>query len=160
MQAPDILQTIAEVAVSLLGFTGVVAVLGHRGSGHWSPAEILQLRTLVEPSLIVLFGSLLPGILELAFDSDTLVWRLSAGALALLGILGGLAFLGRARTAFTTWGQRVLLFLTALGAFALLLAAFGVLAASELLFVLGLVLGLVVAVYNFLLLLLPVVRGA
>ena len=31
MQAPDLLQTIAEVAISLTGFTGVVAVRGHRG---------------------------------------------------------------------------------------------------------------------------------
>jgi hypothetical protein len=160
MQSHDILQTIGEVAVALTGFSGVVAVLGHRGRGAWSSAELLQLRTLVEPSLVALFGSFLPGTIQLAFQSETLVWRLSNGALGLLGLAALAAFIARSRFANTTTGQRALLVLSVLAIGANLLAAGGVLAQYELIFVLVLLLALVVAAYNFLLLLFPTGRAA
>ena len=153
MQSQQILQSISEIAVALAGFSGVVAALGRRSHGDWSPAELLQLRTLVEPSLIALFGSFLPGIIQLASQSEILTWRLSNGALGLLGLSGVAAFIVRSRTASTTPGQRVLVVLALPAIGALLLAAGGVLTQYELIFVLGLVLALVVAAYNFLLLL-------
>lgn len=153
MQPQEILQTISEAAVALAGFSGVVAVLGHRGRGKWSRAEVLQLRTLVEPSLIALFGSLLPGTIGLALQSEPLTWRLSNGALGLLGIGGVAAFIVRSRFADTTTGQRVLLVLTGLAIGAHLLTAGGLLRQYELFFVLGLIVALAVAAYNFLLLL-------
>jgi len=153
MQSQEILQTISEAAVALAGFSGVVAVLGHRGRGEWSSAEVLQLRTLVEPSLIALFGSFLPGTIGLASESEPLTWRLSNGALGLLGIVAAAAFIARSRFADTTTGQRVLLVLTVLAIAAHLLTAAGVLTQYELIFVLGLIVALAVATYNFLLLL-------
>ena len=160
MHSYELLQTIGEVAVSLVGFSGVVAVLGHRGRGVWSSEELLQLRTLVEPGLVVLFASLLPGTIHLALESDAVVWRLSCAALALLGVVGVLAFVARSRSTTTTTGQRVLLVLAMLGVVAELLAAVDVLSQRELIFVLGLVLGLVIAAYNFVLLLFGVGRSA
>lgn len=153
MQSQEILQTISQVAAALAGFSGVVAALGHRGSRTWSSEEILQLRTLVEPSLVALFGSFLPGTLFLAFDSEPLVWRLSNGALGLLGVVTGAAFIARSRFASATNGQRVFLILVALTVMALLLAAAGVFRQYELVFVIALILALAVAAYNFLLLL-------
>lgn len=50
----DYLFTIAEIAVALIGFSGVVAVLGHRGKGSWQPAERVRLLALTEPSIIAL----------------------------------------------------------------------------------------------------------
>ena len=160
MQSQQILQTIGEVAVALAGFSGVVAVLGQRSRGNWSAEEILRLRTLVEPSLVALFGSLLPGTLQLAFESEPLVWRLSNAALASLGAAAGAAFIARSRSAGTTVGQRVLLVLVLLAIGAQLLAALGVLPQYELVFVIALVVALVVAAYNFLLLLFPTGREA
>jgi hypothetical protein len=151
MQSQEILQTISQVAAALAGFSGVVAAIGHRGSRTWSSEEILQLRTLVEPSLVALFGSFLPGALHLAFDSEPLVWRLSNAALGLLGVVAGAAFVARSRFASATIGQRVLL--VRLAVVALLLAAGGVLRQYELIFVIALILALAVAAYNFLLLL-------
>lgn len=153
MQSQEILQTISQVAAALAGFSGVVAALGHRGSRTWSSEEILQLRTLVEPSLVALFGSFLPGILHLAFDSEPLVWRLSNAALGLLGVVAGAAFIARSRFASATIGQRVFLVPVGLAVIALLLAAGGVLRQYELIFVIALILALAVAAYNFLLLL-------
>lgn len=160
MKSYELLQTIGEVAVALVGFSGVVAVLGHRGRGSWSPAELLQLRTLVEPGLVALFGSLLPGTVRLAFESEAMVWRLSSATLALLGVAGVVAFVARSRSATTTHGQRVLLVLAVLAVGAQMLAAAGVLVQYELVFVLGLMLALVVAAYNFLLLLFSAGRAA
>ena len=153
MQSQEILQTISQVAAALAGFSGVVAAIGHRGTRAWSSEEILQLRTLVEPSLVALFGSFLPGILNLALDSEPLVWRLSNAVLGLLGVAAGAAFIARSRFASATTGQRVLLFVVGMGVGALLLAAVGILKLYELTFVIGLVLALGVAAYNFLLLL-------
>jgi hypothetical protein len=160
MQSYELLQTIGEVAVALVGFSGVVAVLGHRGRGSWSSEERLQLRTLVEPGLVALFGSLLPGTVGLALESEAMVWRLSSATLALLGVAGVVAFVTRSRSTTTTTGQRVLLALAVLAVGAQLLAAGGVLVQYELVFVLGLMLALVVAAYNFLLLLFSAGRAA
>jgi hypothetical protein len=153
MPSHEILQTISQVAAALAGFSGVVAALGHRGSRKWSAEEILQLRTLVEPSLVALFGSFLPGTLHLALDSEPLVWRLSNGALGLLGVVAGAAFIARSRFASATIGQRVLLVAVGLAVLALLLAAADVVKQYELVFVTALILALAVAAYNFLLLL-------
>jgi len=154
-----LLQTIGTVAVSLTGFSGIVAVVGREGHGPWSPAERLQFRTLVEPSLIALFGSFLPGTFELAWQSEALVWRSSNGALAALGLAGSAAFIARSRSAGATTGQWILLMLSFLAIGAMALAAFGVLEQYELVFVVSLVLALAVAAYNFLLLLFPVGRA-
>jgi tellurite resistance protein TehA-like permease len=153
MQSNEILQTISQVAAALAGFSGVVAALGHRGSRTWSSEEILQLRTLVEPSLVALFGSFLPGTLSLAFDSEPLVWRLSNAALGLLGVVAGIAFIARSRFASATTGQWLLVVPVGLTVVALLLAAAGILRHYELIFVVALILALAVAAYNFLLLL-------
>jgi len=160
MESQEILQTISEVAVALAGFSGVVAVLGHRGRGDWTSAELLQLRTLVEPSLIALFGSFFPAVFRLAAQSEVLVWRLSNGALGLLGLAAVAAFIARSRFATTTTGQRALLVVSILATGAQLLAACGLLVHYELIFVLSLILALVIAAYNFLLLLFPIERAA
>jgi hypothetical protein len=160
MQSSELLQTIAGVAVALTGFSGVVVVLGPRAGGQWSGEDLLQLRTLVEPSLLALFGSLLPGVIELAVTSEPLTWRLANGALWVLGVVSLVAFLKRSRLARTTVGQRVLVAVTLVGLGAILLAAVGVLPQGELVFVLGLVIALVVAAYNFLLLLFSMGRAA
>jgi hypothetical protein len=158
MQSHDILQTIAEVAVALTGFSGVVVVLGPRGSGSWSREDLLQLRTLVEPSLVALFGSFLPGTLLLAVRSEPFAWRLSNGALAMLGLVALVAFARRSRLAGTTPGQRVLVALAIFGIGALFITSLGLLPHYELTFVLGLILALIVAAYNFLLLLFSIGR--
>ena len=153
MQSQDILQMVSAAAVALAGFSGVVAVLGRRVSGDWTSQELLQLRTLVEPSLIALFGSFIPGIVQLVSSSESLTWRLSNGVLGLLGVAGVAAFISRSLSTRTTIGQRVLLTAAVTSVGAQLLAAAGVLTQYELIFVVGLVLALVVAAHNFLLLL-------
>lgn len=155
MHSTDILQTVAEVAIALAGFSGVVVALGRRDSRDWTSEELLRLRTLVEPSLIALFGSFLPGTIQLVVEPETLVWKSSNAVFCLMGLIGLVRFLMRARLASTTIGQRVLVVIVALAVVIAGLSAVDVITQHELVFVSSLILALVVAAYNFILLLFP-----
>jgi hypothetical protein len=52
----ELLVAIAQIAVALIGFSGVVVSLG-RAKNEWTQSELLQLRTLVElredPKLVI-----------------------------------------------------------------------------------------------------------
>ena len=62
---------IASIAIALIGFSGVVIALGRRGEGKWTPSEMLQLRTLVEPGIVSLLGAFVPILLGLLFLNET-----------------------------------------------------------------------------------------
>ena len=74
MEESETLRTLAEVAVALTGFTGIVAILGRRAGGEWSPLELLRLRMLLETSLGVLFLSLLPVLFLTLRPSKESLW--------------------------------------------------------------------------------------
>ena len=156
MEHEATLVTIAQVAVALAGFTGVVAVLGHRNQGTWTPEERLQLRTLVETSLTVLFASFAPAVLLMIFGAELVAWR---GANLILGVLhlsNLTAFLWRARSAKPTRSQRALLGLGIATIAAHFLAFATLLPWYALIFVLGLLQQLFIAALNFVLLLFPI----
>jgi hypothetical protein len=150
-----LLSTLTQVAVALVGFTGVVAVLGHRDQGTWTSAERLQLRVLVETSLTALFASLVPALLFLATASETTVWRLANLVIGVLHVTNFAAFALRARAAPTTTSQRALIVLGVSTIAAHFLAAAGVLPWLEIIFVAGVIQQIYVASHNFVLLLFP-----
>ena len=78
----DLLQTLAEVAVALAGFSGVVTVFGRRHTGEWDPVDRLHLSFMLETSFAVLFLSILPFAL-LALDlSPRSTWATMSGVFA------------------------------------------------------------------------------
>ena len=81
------LGSIIEVAISLAGFSGIVAAVGRRGAGHWSNGEQLLLRILLTSSGAALLFAFLPFTMIDAID-PFIVWRILSGLLAtwLLGI--------------------------------------------------------------------------
>lgn len=83
MDQADNLRTIAEVAIALAGFTGVVLVLGQRSVGTWSAAETSAIRVLLESSIGAAFFALFPAIVVSSFSDPIGGWRLSAGLLTL-----------------------------------------------------------------------------
>lgn len=83
MSAEELLLTAAEVGITLTGFTGIVAVLGHRGRDRWSSPEWLRLLMLLVLSLAAVFFSFAPGVLELLGASSRAAWAVSSAALAL-----------------------------------------------------------------------------
>jgi hypothetical protein len=80
MSATDLLTTLAQLGVALAGFSGIVVVLGARGSGDWSSWDRQFLSVLLATSGAVVLWSLVP-LLLLASDLDERnVWLLSSGS--------------------------------------------------------------------------------
>src|SRR5687768_14136854 len=69
-----ILNTLAEVAITLAGFSGVVVVFRLHGAYLWSPTELRVLWLLIGDSFLVIFFSLLPFPLAIANWSDDALW--------------------------------------------------------------------------------------
>ncbi len=96
MEPTDALLTIAELALGLTGFTGVVAAFRTR-SGPWLPADAFRVFSLLSVSLGVLFLALIP--LSLAYFplSDEVSWRISSGLMTLFTVPGALVIISRIR---------------------------------------------------------------
>ena len=47
MEVAGILQLLAELSIGVLGFSGVVAVLGRRASGEWTDLDRIRFRVMI-----------------------------------------------------------------------------------------------------------------
>ena len=83
MEHSDLLNTLAQIALGVLGFTGVVVALKH-GSDDWDKYEKIQFQALVTTTLTALVGSLLPQIISIEAENNSLVWRLANLGIGLL----------------------------------------------------------------------------
>ena len=69
-----------EVAIAIAGFSGIVAAVGRRGAGDWTPTDQVRLRVLLTASGAAGAFAFLPFILlDTGLDAD-LFWRLGTGA--------------------------------------------------------------------------------
>ena len=75
MAYADALSTLAEVAIAIAGFSGIVSVFGRRSSGHWSPAERARLIGLLVMSFTAVFFSVVPFVLLSIPVSESTCWR-------------------------------------------------------------------------------------
>jgi hypothetical protein len=151
-ETPEILQTIAEVAVAITGFTAIAAVFRRRQSG-WNASERLHFLILMRTSVIVLFFSFAPWLLgQLPFASE-MVWRASCGLYGIAQLVDVSWFVKNASGTPTTKGQSVLGVLGFVSVACQFLAAAGYLASTQFVFVAGLIFLLYVSVHNFVLLL-------
>ena len=82
MQDSDLLQTIAEIAVALTGFTGVVAFLGDRAQGEWRAVDLFRLNNLLLSSIAALTFSFVPILVFKLGASEFAAWRWSSGLFA------------------------------------------------------------------------------
>jgi hypothetical protein len=69
-----VLNTLAQVAITLAGFSGIAVVFRLRGAQAWSPTELRVLWFLIGDSFLVLFFSLLPFPLAIANWSHEALW--------------------------------------------------------------------------------------
>ena len=82
MDVPEILIGIAEIAIALGGFTGVVVAFGSRREGAWHPGDRLRLGFLLEASLTAA-GFALLGLLLIAADlGSQTTWMVCSAAWA------------------------------------------------------------------------------
>lgn len=83
MEQIDALVYIAELALGIAGFSGVVVALGTR-PGVWPMVDRLRLATLLVSGLGALFLVLIAMMLLMLNIGDTFVWRISSCLMALL----------------------------------------------------------------------------
>lgn len=156
-----VLNTLAEVAITFAGFSGVAVAFRLRGAHTWSPTELRYLWLLIGDSFAVLFFSLLPFPLALANWSDDALWGVCN---ALMGfwfiVVDLLALLGErrdrvARQLITVPVITPILYVMSVGASAMIIALW--LSALDLLvargqavYVLGLIVLLAFAAVEFL----------
>jgi len=83
MEHADLLNTLAQIALGTLGFTGVVVALKH-SADDWDNYEKIRFQALVTTTLTALIGSLLPQIIGIASEDNSLIWRLANLGIGLL----------------------------------------------------------------------------
>ena len=79
MDHRDTLLTLAEIAVALAGFTGLVSVIGHRHDDASRRVDWFRLRMMLEVSLRNAAFALLPLPLLDVVSSESTIWRLASG---------------------------------------------------------------------------------
>ena len=113
MSEPDVLLTLAEVAVAFAGFASLVGVLGQRRSADDSRVIGLRMRGMLLSSLMVVAFSIFPIILDWYGVSPALRWRGSSVVLLFATVgyyvwfVGSLRALTRAEIPTTRFQTRV-----------------------------------------------------
>lgn len=83
MEEAETLRTIAEVAIAIAGFTGVVVVFGSRTRGEWTRLEADRLWLLLAQALLAALLAFVPILLHSGGLADQAVWRVSNGTFAI-----------------------------------------------------------------------------
>ena len=161
MQPDESLTTIAEIAITLAGFTGLIAVF--RSAKQWTSQELSRLGTIIAACFVCLVVALLPFGLAQFSSGAVIVWGLPIALfgvlhLAIIGYLLAAARAKRFRPSSTF--SRVILTIDSILAVVLVAAPTGLLLEpSQGLLILVCIWGLVFPAIGFFLTLGMVVRG-
>ena len=93
MTGEDSLYNVAEIAIALAGFSGLVAVFRSERLGAWLPRERFLFWLLISFALAALFFALLPVTLHLLGFSEAVVWATASALLASYYVVVGVAAL-------------------------------------------------------------------
>jgi hypothetical protein len=99
-------ETIAEIAIALTGFTGIVTVLRERGPDGMAEVEVFRLKALLWWSLGTMFLALVPVALAELGDRLTAPWRVAHGVFFCFHGLVFVWFFGQARRLGLALGAR------------------------------------------------------
>ena len=87
MEVEGTLTVLAEIAIAIAGFSGIVAGLSRRSELEWGDLDRVRLGMLLQSSFVVAFFSLLTLVLASTDIDFATVWRISsAGWLAYMGV--------------------------------------------------------------------------
>ncbi len=78
MTGEGTLQTIAEVSITLAGFSALIAVFRQRAGSAWRPEGLMAIRGLIELSLLPGLFALIPFPLFYSGLTESAVWRVSS----------------------------------------------------------------------------------
>ena len=149
LEQEGVLFTIAQIAITIIGLSGIVLFLGERTKLKLSKTEHIRIFSLISTPLLALFASFFPILLfEVLRDQNT-AWHLSNGILATLHLYPITSWV------LTTGGHKTLGNWTTVGLgymtiLAHYLAAFGVLPWKEAVYIYGLLWLIFIGVYSFL----------
>jgi hypothetical protein len=93
MEGASSLELLAELAVGVLGFSGIVVVLGQRVSGEWSSIDHRRFFSMIFVGALVIALTLLPLPFYYAGLEDEALWGWSSGIGAVLALLCNFAVL-------------------------------------------------------------------
>ena len=153
MEHLEVVRMIPEIAITLVGFVGIVFALDHRPGSKWSDGDLLQIYAMTAGPMTAFFCAFAPDVFATLFESSDQIWRLSNATLGTLHLAVVIPFFVRQSDVPTTRGQRILGGMGVLLILSHFLAAFGFIPWLAFVFVLGLLHQLYVGMHNFYLLL-------
>ena len=74
IEQADTLVTIAEVAVGLAGFSGIIVAIGRE---HWSESDVLSIWALLQASFGCVVLSFVPSLLAELIADEVLLWKVA-----------------------------------------------------------------------------------
>lgn len=114
---------------------------------------MLQLKTLVEPSIISLLGAFAPIVLGLAIQNSDVLWRGANALLLFMHFIGFASFIARGSKSGVELSHKIMLAIFFLIVFFQLGSIFNLVASHQLAFALSLIYGVCAGIHNFYLLL-------
>src|SRR5690349_18910598 len=84
MEAEPILGVYAQLAVFIVGLSGIVGVVGHRATGNWEIADYYRFWTMLAFGFLLLFQALFPVLLHYFSLTPEAIWRWSSAVVALI----------------------------------------------------------------------------
>lgn len=106
MEYRDTLSTLAEVAIALAGFSGIVSIFSSRGAGGWSVRDRTRLVKLLERAFAALFFCVTPLVAEFTPVEEPAIWRVGSIGFAIY-LIYPIATLLRERSSASASGLSV-----------------------------------------------------
>jgi hypothetical protein len=87
VQFEQVFTSAIEAGTAVAGFSGIVAVLGRRAEGQWSPSDRVRVTLLLQTSFAAIGLSFLALVLDGAGVADPTTWKVGSACYALYAVL-------------------------------------------------------------------------
>jgi len=87
VQFEQVFTSAIEAGIAVAGFSGIVAVLGRRAEGQWSPSDRVRVMLLLQTSFAAIGLSFLALALDGAGVADPTIWKVGSTCYALYAVL-------------------------------------------------------------------------
>ena len=148
------LNTLAQIAIALIGFSGIVVIFGDRFKRGWSDEESLQFYALLSAPITIIFCSFIPEILSTLIDDSKTIWRISNAIIGVSHLSVFAYFIIKIKNA--VFIQKLAGIAGAIVILAHFMAALTIIPFLEFVFIVGLLHQLSVGIINFVLLFKPI----
>ncbi|TNE40685.1 MAG: hypothetical protein EP347_03185 [Alphaproteobacteria bacterium] len=146
----DTLHVIAQIAITLIGFTAIAISLRDREAGQWSHLHDLRLFSIIMPPTTALICCFIPELLAMVMSDEESVWRL---ANLILGLAKLGPWFGFSKSVNNWKEMKPAQLIMLLGGFifiaANLLAAANILPWLEMIYIMGVLWPILVGLQNF-----------